>query len=89
MRKKGKLEDYQLEELKNISEKLKHLRIKNGYSNYEDFAYDTDIARAQYGKYEKGANLMLTTLAKILRAHEMSLEEFFSYKIDQESKAEH
>ncbi len=82
MRKKGELEDYQLEELELIGKKLKYLRIKNGYSNYEDFAYDADIARAQYGKYENGANLMITTLVKILKKHNVTLAEFFSLEID-------
>ena len=82
MRKKGHLEDYQLEALDSIAKKLKYLRIKNGYSNYEDFSYDADIARAQYGKYEKGANILVTTLVKILKHHNMTLEEFFSMKIE-------
>ena len=81
MRKKGELEDYQLVGLEDIAKKIKYLRIKNGYSNYEDFAYHADIARAQYGKYEQGANLMVTTLMKILKAHQITLEEFFLLKI--------
>lgn len=82
MRKKGDLEDFQKDELELIGKKIKYLRIKKGYSNYEDFAYDADIARAQYGKYENGANLMITTLMKILKHHNMSLQDFFNLKID-------
>ena len=82
MRKKGELAAYQQEELVLISKKLKHLRIKAGYGNYEDFAHDADIARAQYGKYENGANLMITTLLKILKFHKMSLAEFFMMEIE-------
>lgn len=81
MRKKGKLEDYQLEEITIIGRKLKYLRIQKGYGNYEDFAYEADIARAQYGKYENGANIMITTLVKILKFHNMTLAEFFSLEI--------
>ena len=81
MRKKGELEAYQIAGLNDIAKKIKYLRIKNGFSNYEDFAYHADIARAQYGKYEQGANLMITTLMKILKAHGMTLEEFFFLKI--------
>lgn len=81
MRKKGNLELYQKEELELIGKKLQYLRIRNGYSNYEDFAYDADIARAQYGKYEKGANLLITTLLKILKKHNMTLAEFFALEI--------
>lgn len=82
MRKKGVLEDFQKEELELIGKKIKYLRIKNGYSNYEDFAYEADIARAQYGKYENGANLMITTLMKILKMHNISLAEFFTLEIE-------
>lgn len=82
MRKKGELADFQKDELELITKKIKYLRIKAGYSNYEDFAYDADIARAQYGKYENGANLMITTLIKILKHHNMSLAEFFTMEID-------
>lgn len=82
MRKKGELADFQKEELQIIAKKIKYLRVKSGYSNYEDFAYDADIARAQYGKYENGANLMITTLMKILKQHNMSLIEFFNLDID-------
>jgi transcriptional regulator with XRE-family HTH domain len=81
MRKKGDLNDYQLEELEIIAKKLKYLRVKKGYTNYEDFAHDADIARAQYGKYEQGANLMITTLVKILKFHDISLGEFFNMEI--------
>jgi len=83
MRKKGVLEEFQKEELDLIGKKIKYLRIKAGYSNYEDFAYDADIARAQYGKYENGTNLMITTLMKILRHHKMSLADFFNLKIEE------
>ncbi len=81
MRKKGNLEQYQLEELQLIGKKLRYIRIKKGYGNYEDFSYDADIARAQYGKYENGANIMVTTLLKILKFHNMTLAEFFTFEI--------
>ncbi|WP_341906278.1 helix-turn-helix transcriptional regulator [Fluviicola taffensis] len=82
MRKKGILEEFQKEELELIGKKIKYLRIKAGYSNYEDFAHDADIARAQYGKYENGANLMITTLMKILKHHKMTLADFFNMNLE-------
>jgi hypothetical protein len=36
-------------QLKNIGKRLRDIRIKKGYSNYELFAFDNNIARAQYG----------------------------------------
>lgn len=63
--------------LKRIGERLKYFRKKAGYSNYEYFAYDHNISRPQYGKYEAGANIQLNTLIKILKAMNVTLEEFF------------
>ncbi len=64
-------------QLKHIGERLKHYRKKAGYTNYEYFAYENNISRPQYGKYEAGANIQLNTLIKILKALNVSLEEFF------------
>jgi len=63
--------------LKQVGERLKYYRKKAGYSNYEYFAYENNISRPQYGKYEAGANIQLNTLIKILKALDVSLEEFF------------
>ncbi len=63
--------------LKQIGERLKYYRKKAGYTNYEYFAYENNISRPQYGKYEAGANIQLNTLIKILKALDVSLEEFF------------
>lgn len=65
------------ENLKKIGERLKYYRKKAGYSNYEYFAYEHGFSRPQYGKYEAGANIQLNTLMKILKAMNVSLEEFF------------
>lgn len=64
--------------LKQIGERLKEIRKQKGYDNYEKFAYENDIPRAQYGRYERGnSDLRLSSLLKILNAFDMSLEEFF------------
>ena len=60
--------------LKKIGERLKFFRKKAGYNNYEYFAYDHNISRP---KYEAGANIQLNTLIKILKAMNVTLEEFF------------
>jgi transcriptional regulator with XRE-family HTH domain len=64
--------------LKMVGERLKHYRKKAGYTNYEYFAYENGFNRPQYGKYEAGANIQLNTLIKILKALNVSLEEFFN-----------
>jgi len=63
--------------LKKIGERLKFFRKKAGYSNYEYFAYENNISRPQYGKYEAGANIQLNTLYKILKALNVTPEDFF------------
>ena len=63
--------------LKKIGERLKFYRKKAGYSNYEYFAYENNISRPQYGKYEAGANIQLNTLYRILKALKVTPEEFF------------
>ena len=64
--------------LKKIGERLRYFRKRAGYTNSEYFAYEHNISRPQYGKYEAGANIQLNTLMKILKALNVSLEEFFS-----------
>lgn len=62
-----------------IGERLKTLRIEKGYSSYEKFAWDNEINRVQYYRMEKGANITIKSLLKVLEVHDLSLEEFFSH----------
>lgn len=73
-----KKESEEAKYLKQVGDRLKFYRKKAGYTNYEYFAYENDISRPQYGKYEAGANIQLNTLMKILKALNVSLEEFFT-----------
>ena len=68
---------YTKKQLKNLGNKLRALRIEQGYSNYEQFAYEHNLPRAQYGRYEQGQDLRFSSLLKVLKAFNMSLEEFF------------
>jgi transcriptional regulator with XRE-family HTH domain len=70
------------EDLKKLADRIRSLRIEKGYSNYENFAYEHNIARAQYGKYEKGENLRYSSLMKVIRALGVSVKEFFSEGFD-------
>jgi transcriptional regulator with XRE-family HTH domain len=63
--------------IKRIAKKLRELRIEKGYSNHETFAWDNNINRVQYWKVEKGSNVTIKTLLKILDIHNISLSEFF------------
>jgi transcriptional regulator with XRE-family HTH domain len=64
--------------LDKLGKRIKSLRIKKGYSSYEFFAYDHNISRAQWGRYENGQDLKFSSLVKIVKAFDMSLEAFFS-----------
>jgi len=66
------------EELKKLGNRIKQLRIKAGFSNYEYFAYKHEIPRAQFGRYERGEDLRYTSLLKVIKAFDISLKEFFS-----------
>ena len=69
-------------EIKKLAKRIKSLRIKKGYSSYENFAFDNKIHRAQYGRYETGTDIQYTSLVKIAKAFDMTLEEFFSEGFD-------
>jgi len=82
-RKKRKPEDdFTEKELQQLGERIKKLRMKMKYSNYESFAFDHDIPRAQYGRYENGQDLRYSSLAKVIRAFGMTKKEFFSVGFD-------
>lgn len=61
-----------------LGERIKSLRIAKGYTNYEYFAYEHNIPRAQFGRYEKGEDIRFSSLVKVVQAFGMTLEEFFS-----------
>jgi transcriptional regulator with XRE-family HTH domain len=66
-------------ELGMLGERLRALRMKAGYSNYETFSFDFGLPRAQYGKYEAGrADIRFSSLLRIIRAHGLSPSEFFA-----------
>ncbi|MFT4092051.1 MAG: helix-turn-helix transcriptional regulator [Niabella sp.] len=61
-----------------LGKKLKSYREAAGYTSYEHFAYDKNIGRAQYGKYERGTeDMRLSSLFKLLDAVGVTWEEFF------------
>lgn len=66
-----------LNNLDKLGKRIKELRIAKGYTNYEAFAYEKNIPRAQYGRYEKGSDLKFSSLLKVIDALGMTVEEFF------------
>jgi transcriptional regulator with XRE-family HTH domain len=61
-----------------LGKRLKEIRKKKGYTNYELFAFDNDISRAQYGRYENGSDLRFSSLLKVIYSLDYSLKDFFS-----------
>lgn len=69
-------------ELQKLGARIKSLRIKNGYSSYEQFAFDNDISRAQIGRYEQGKDIQYSTLIRVCNALGVTISEFFSEGFD-------
>ena len=70
---------YEVKELKKIGDKLKRLRIKNGYSSYEKFAIENELSRMHYWRIEEGkTNITIRSLISILNIHKITIENFFA-----------
>jgi transcriptional regulator with XRE-family HTH domain len=74
----AKKDDYIEIQLENLGKRIREVRKEKGYANYEQFAFDNELPRAQYGRYEKGQDLRFTSLLKVLKAMDISLKDFFS-----------
>jgi transcriptional regulator with XRE-family HTH domain len=64
--------------IQKLAKRIKELRIKQGYTSYEYFAYDKGFSRSQYGRYEKGEDIRYISLMKLIDAFGMTPSEFFS-----------
>jgi len=65
-----------------MGERIRGLRKQAGFSSQDKFAYDSGIPRAQYARYEKGINITVLSLNKIIKFHKISLAEFFCQGFD-------
>ena len=66
------------EEVKKLAERIRTIRLGKGYASHELFAYEHNLPRAQYGRYERGENMRFESLIKVIKAFDMTVEEFFS-----------
>lgn len=78
LKRKKSVELIPEEQLKFLGERIRSLRISAGYSSYETFAYENEISRSQYIRYENGKDIRFSTLIRIITALGVSVEEFFS-----------
>jgi transcriptional regulator with XRE-family HTH domain len=61
-----------------IGKRIKQLRIDAGYTNAEKFAFEHEITRSQYANWEKGQDMLTSSILRIARAHGITLQEFFA-----------
>lgn len=77
-----KKDAYTEQQLQNLGNRLRELRTERGFTNYEQFAFEHNLPRAQYGRYEQGQDLRFSSLLKVLKALDISLEDFFKVGFD-------
>jgi len=66
------------ERLVQIGTHIRLLRKANTNLSAEDFANEKGFDRVQYSRIEKGTNITMKTLLKVVDAYNLSLKEFFS-----------
>ncbi len=65
-------------DLTDIGKKLKFLRIKAGYTSFENFAIEHDISSSYYWKTEQGlVNIGMKYFLKLLKIHSITPQDFF------------
>ena len=60
-----------------LAKRIRELRHRT-HSSYEIFAYDNNITRSQWGRYETGEDVRFSSLVKVCRIFNITLQEFFS-----------
>lgn len=60
-----------------VGQEIKRIRIEAGYTSYEKFAIEHELDRKYYWSIEKGRNISLTYLKKILDIHQITFSQFF------------
>lgn len=66
-----------------IGERIREVRKLKGYTNFERIAGKADISRPQWGRYETGTEMNLSTLIHILVSLEIDFKEFFTDELNQ------
>lgn len=69
-----------------IGKRLREVRKDKGYGNYERAANFAEIGRPQWGKYENGHDLNVSTLIHILVSLGVDFNEFFTEELNQAIK---
>ena len=61
-----------------IGKQIKNLRKTNTNLSAENFAYEKGFDRVQYSRIEKGTNITIKTLLKVLDKHNLTPKDFFN-----------
>jgi DNA-binding transcriptional regulator YiaG len=64
--------------IQKLAARIKSIRKAQGFTNADFFAYQNDITRSQYSRYESGEDIRYSSLMKIIKAFKMTPAEFFS-----------
>lgn len=75
-------EEYIDHQLEQFGKRVRALRKQKGFTSAEKFAYQNEINRVQYGRYENGSDLRLSSFFNLLLALDVSPIEFFSEGFD-------
>lgn len=65
-------------DIQKLAGRIKYLRKELGYTNADFFAYENEITRSQYARYESGEDIRFSSLMKLIKAFGMTPKEFFS-----------
>ena len=60
-----------------IGKRIKYLRITQGYTSAEIFAYDHELDKSSYCSMEKGRNMTIVSLLRLCDIHHITIKEFF------------
>jgi hypothetical protein len=63
--------------LMSLGELIQEIR-KQDFPNAEDFAYEIEISRSNMSRHEKGKDMLVSTLLKILAGLDKAPKEFFA-----------
>ncbi|MBI4931478.1 MAG: helix-turn-helix domain-containing protein [Bacteroidetes bacterium] len=61
-----------------MGEVLRIQRQKIGYTSLETFANDIGMDSALYGRYERGENMKVISLARLLSHYNLEIDNYFN-----------
>lgn len=68
--------------IQQLAARIRSIRKAQGYTNADFFAYENDITRSQYARYESGEDIRFSSLIKLIKAFKMTPADFFSKGFD-------